>query len=604
MPAKAPKRPARIFISYARADVEHLTALEKHLAVLKRQNLIEVWTDQELEPGEPWKPVLQEALRTADVVLQLVSPDFMASDFIHDVELKEAFARHARGEVRIVPVLVRPTDLKGDRLDTLQGLPKGQRPISTWPDRDLAWREVVEGLRSVIAAVRPYRAILELSEESDGGAALTRQTLTDTRPPAYASARPTTAALNVVPPSGSRPNAAALTLLHISDLHFGQARGDGRIHFDQKKVVIELVADARRMCETMGTPDAILVTGDVAFSAQPQQYQQADEWLRELVLAVGINPEKVWIVPGNHDVDRNQATKPLGRKKIHHSLRSNPSELDDYFLKEHIAEFAEDLWPKFHCYADFARAWAAPTVNAEMPFWRQEISSPLGKVVLVGLNSCLLCLDNADAKANLALSQAQLQCLLERIPEDALVLALIHHPPGWLSDGEELLKELQKLPHMLFSGHVHALGGGVVHGAGKNALAGFEAGAAHAAPGEPGIHTFSWIRVSGEGVDWYPRHFSPRWNAFRADGEHLEEAQIHQRFEFALLPKRLQKWLLLGQPKSSQILNNSSKSGANSPGSSAGTLPATGVESSSQIDPFSLTTWEKAMAYFIVDPTV
>ena len=146
----AAHQPTRIFISYARADLEHLHLLEKHLANLKRQQRIEVWTDQVLEPGARWEPTLLQALHAADILLCLVTADFMASNFIHDVELKHSFERERLGQVRIIPVLVRPTDLKGHPLNRLQGLPRGFQPITLWQNSDQAWLEVVIGLRTVL----------------------------------------------------------------------------------------------------------------------------------------------------------------------------------------------------------------------------------------------------------------------------------------------------------------------------------------------------------------------------------------------------------------------------------------------------------------------
>ncbi|MFM7200093.1 MAG: toll/interleukin-1 receptor domain-containing protein, partial [Myxococcota bacterium] len=144
--------PVRIFISYAREDLEHLKALEKQLANLKRQNEIQIWTDQKLLASTEWEPELLRQLREAHIVLVLMSPDMMASAFIHDIELKEALERHQRGEVRVLPVLVRPTDLKGHPLAKFKGLPRNFKPVTEWSNRDAAWLAVVEGLREVIAS--------------------------------------------------------------------------------------------------------------------------------------------------------------------------------------------------------------------------------------------------------------------------------------------------------------------------------------------------------------------------------------------------------------------------------------------------------------------
>ncbi|MFM7204555.1 MAG: metallophosphoesterase family protein, partial [Myxococcota bacterium] len=376
----------------------------------------------------------------------------------------------------------------------------------------------------------------------------------------------------------------SLTLLHLSDLHFGQARGEGRVHFDQQKVVSELRKDAAEMREKLGSPDAVLVTGDIAFSATSEQYRQADNWLRALAHAVGVSPEKVWLVPGNHDVDRNQATKPLGRKNVHLTLRGNPLALEDYFLKDNESEFEKDLWPKFQPYAEFARPWAAPTLSAAEPFWKQERETSLGKLVLVGLNSCLLSLDNTDKKENLALSKAQLHRLLDALPQDALTLALMHHPPDWLADGIEVLKELHKHPHVLFTGHVHELGGGIQRSLGGYNFIQIKAGAAHASPSEPGQHSYAWIRLSKAGLEWYPRAYSGGWNEFRADADRLDEGKLCQFLEISALPKNLRGWL------------------APAPAPAAVSTPApapvpTPTPTPTR-DPLLPKTWEKALAYF------
>ena len=527
--------PVRIFISYARKDLEPLEALETHLSNLKRQKVIEVWTDQKLLASTEWSPELLGKPRSAQVVLVLMSPDMMASDFIHDTELTETLERHTRGEVRVVPVLVRPTDLKGHAFDKFQGLPRNFKPVVEWTNRDAAWVDVVKELRPLIEALRQGSKvdrpqITQIDTDLSSGGE---------------SRKPTRAAPPAPTPTPAQETSPqSLTLLHISDLHFGQARGEGRIHFDQRKVVSELVKDAAKMRQALGSPDAVLVTGDIAFKADPAEYRQADDWLRELAHVVGVSPEKVWLVPGNHDVDRGQATKPLMRKAVHGSLRSAPSGLDDYLLPENRDDFESSLWPKLQPYSDFARPWAAPTLSPAHPFWRQEQTSPLGKLTLVGLNSCLLSLDNTDAKANLALSKAQLHRLFEKLPEQSLTLALMHHPPDWLSDGDELLKELQKHPHLLFTGHVHTLGGGANHGLGQGGRLHLTAGAAHASPNEPGQHSYAWIRLSRDGLEWYPRVYSERWNEFRADSDRLEDGTIVQQLDAWALPKRLRDWLV------------------------------------------------------------
>lgn len=152
--------PVRIFISYSHIDLAHLKNLETHLSNLKRQERIAVWTDQQLLPGTEWNPELLRHLHNAEIVLLLVTPDFIESEFIHNLEVRKSLERHELREVEVVPVLVRPTDMKGHVLARLQGLPRGFLPISEWKSPDRAWLEVVEGVRDLVDILRPENGVL------------------------------------------------------------------------------------------------------------------------------------------------------------------------------------------------------------------------------------------------------------------------------------------------------------------------------------------------------------------------------------------------------------------------------------------------------------
>ena len=89
--------PLRIFISYASEDDEHRIDLERHLRILQRQGLIETWHDRKLFPGEPWGSEIAEQLERADVILLLVSADFLNSDYCYEIEMTRALERQAAG---------------------------------------------------------------------------------------------------------------------------------------------------------------------------------------------------------------------------------------------------------------------------------------------------------------------------------------------------------------------------------------------------------------------------------------------------------------------------------------------------------------------------
>jgi len=140
----------KLFISYAHEDELHLKQLTNRVKGLERQELIESWSDNEILPGMDWDDEIKSQLADADVIIFLISPDFIASEYIHKVELKNAVKRHNESEVIIIPVVIRPCDFSSLEIKKFQALPKGAKPISKWEDKDDAWLDVLQGIKKVI----------------------------------------------------------------------------------------------------------------------------------------------------------------------------------------------------------------------------------------------------------------------------------------------------------------------------------------------------------------------------------------------------------------------------------------------------------------------
>ena len=117
----------------------------------RRNKLISVWHDRVILPGQEWDPEIDKNLESADIVLVLVSPDFLASEYAYGREMSRAQERHMSGEAIIVPIILRPSDWQHGPLAALQALPSDGRPISSWPNRDEAWPDVAKGLRWLIS---------------------------------------------------------------------------------------------------------------------------------------------------------------------------------------------------------------------------------------------------------------------------------------------------------------------------------------------------------------------------------------------------------------------------------------------------------------------
>jgi hypothetical protein len=141
----------KVFISYSKSDEHYRNELEKHLSVLKRNGHIATWHDRKLLPGEKWDGKIRQELREADIILFLVSADFLATDYIWDEEIKEAIERDNKNEnVHLAPIIVRPCDWYDSPLGIYNsGTVKG-RAISLADNTDAAFLDVVEFLKGII----------------------------------------------------------------------------------------------------------------------------------------------------------------------------------------------------------------------------------------------------------------------------------------------------------------------------------------------------------------------------------------------------------------------------------------------------------------------
>jgi internalin A len=144
----------RLFCSYSHKDEALRDELETHLTLLQRQGLIKTWHDRKIEAGDEWKTKIDEELEGADIILLLVSADFIVSDYCYEIEMKGALERHEKGEAKVIPVILRDVNWKGAPFAKLQALPKDGLPVMKWADKDSAWRNVEEGIEKVVEEMR------------------------------------------------------------------------------------------------------------------------------------------------------------------------------------------------------------------------------------------------------------------------------------------------------------------------------------------------------------------------------------------------------------------------------------------------------------------
>lgn len=149
--------PIRLFYSYSTKDESLRRELDNHLMALQRAGAIETWASRAIMPGTRWREEIDAALGAADVILLLISADFIASDYCWQLEMREALRREAKGEAIVVPILLRDCDWEITLFAHLQFLPATGIPVARKRPRDRAWTEIARALRQRIEKLQSNR---------------------------------------------------------------------------------------------------------------------------------------------------------------------------------------------------------------------------------------------------------------------------------------------------------------------------------------------------------------------------------------------------------------------------------------------------------------
>jgi hypothetical protein len=151
--------PLEVFYSYSHKDEDLRNELETHLSLLARSGLIIAWHDRKIGAGEEWSKEIDAHIQSADIILLLISPDFLASEYCYGVEMKAALERHAREHAIVIPIILRPADWSGAPFAHLQALPRDAKAITLWVNRDQAFAEIAGSLHEI--AIRFQRPVPE-----------------------------------------------------------------------------------------------------------------------------------------------------------------------------------------------------------------------------------------------------------------------------------------------------------------------------------------------------------------------------------------------------------------------------------------------------------
>ncbi len=139
-----------LVFSYSHVDELLRNELETHLTGLKRQGLIDTWHDRRIKAGQEFANQIDQHFENADIVLLLVSPDFIASDYCYNIEMTKSLARHESKEAIVIPVILRPCDWHELPFGKLMAATKDGKPIVHFPTHDDGFLEVVKSIKNAL----------------------------------------------------------------------------------------------------------------------------------------------------------------------------------------------------------------------------------------------------------------------------------------------------------------------------------------------------------------------------------------------------------------------------------------------------------------------
>lgn len=151
-----------LFYSYSHQDETLRDKLNIHLKLLQQQGIISIWYDRDITAGTDWAQTIETHLNTADIILLLISADFLASEYCYNIEMQRAIERHHNNEAQVIPIILRPCDWTSAPFGKLQALPiaheAGAKAVTVWSNQDEAFCVIAQGIRKVAEDILAKRS--------------------------------------------------------------------------------------------------------------------------------------------------------------------------------------------------------------------------------------------------------------------------------------------------------------------------------------------------------------------------------------------------------------------------------------------------------------
>ncbi|MFL5628045.1 MAG: toll/interleukin-1 receptor domain-containing protein [Ktedonobacteraceae bacterium] len=179
-----PKKALEVFFSYSHKDQDLRDQLETHLSLLKNQGFISSWHDRKIIAGTEWAREIDAHLNTAQIIMLLISADFLASTYCYDIEVKRAMERHNAGEARVIPIILRHCDWHHAPFGKLQALPTDGKPVDSrsWYNKDEAFHNIAQGIRKAVEDLQALKTSPKVGDDRSGDFSKTDEKLTLPKP--------------------------------------------------------------------------------------------------------------------------------------------------------------------------------------------------------------------------------------------------------------------------------------------------------------------------------------------------------------------------------------------------------------------------------------
>jgi predicted MPP superfamily phosphohydrolase len=244
-------------------------------------------------------------------------------------------------------------------------------------------------------------------------------------------------------------------ILHISDLHINDTEED---KFDRSVVLERLIERVKQDQKNNFHPEIIVVTGDIAFKGIKAEYYLGKIFFDDLLAALALENNRLFIVPGNHDVNRKEY---------------RPTEVLQYAnireLNKELENYRKDLLKGMVDYFDFTETHLAhlKSIHGRLVPFVNTFDAKCGKRIgLVGLNSAWMCRKSPDERT-VAIGEFQVKTAMEELKkkkgEIDLQVVLFHHPLDWLWPPDRKICRKYLDNSILLSGHLHDVEGGYLN---------------------------------------------------------------------------------------------------------------------------------------------